>query len=156
MTQPFERTRSLVLTIEFLQRLLDPKQTPRVPKAVRGRAKMLLRHFPTLGDIDLVHNAIPNWIGPVPPFQRQRGNPVVECVISASTTEGTPAWPLIEKLVRLGQLLPLAEFIESMGWTQQNLDKALAANRVFFVQVNDTRYFPAFFLDQRYDRRQLE
>lgn len=155
MTLPFERTRSLVMTKEFLQRLLDPKQTPRVPRPVRGHAHMLLRHYPTLGDIELVHNALPNWFGPVPPFPRLRGNPQVESVISASTTETKPAWPLIAELVQAGELLPPAEFIKRMGWTQQNLDKALEASRVFFVE-DGIRYFPAFYLDKSCDRRQLE
>jgi hypothetical protein len=156
MTQPYERTRSLVLTKEFLQRLLDPKQTPRVPKAVRGHARMLLRHFPTLMDIDLVHNALPCWYGPVPPFSRLRGNPQVDSVIAASTAETTSISLAVADLVRAGELLSHAEFIASMGWTQKNLDKALAANRVFFVEVNCIGYFPAFYLDKRCDRRQLE
>ncbi len=99
MTLPFERTRSLVMTKEFLQRLLDPKQTPRVPRPVRGHAHMLLRHFPTLGDIDLVHQALPNWFGPVQPVPRQ-----VEVVVSASTTGTKPAWPLVDELLRDGGL----------------------------------------------------
>jgi hypothetical protein len=44
MTTPYMRTRALVLTKEFLQALLDPKQTPRVPRMVRRRAKALLQH----------------------------------------------------------------------------------------------------------------
>jgi hypothetical protein len=34
--------------------LCDPKKTPRVPLAVRNQAKSLLRHYPTLNDMNLV------------------------------------------------------------------------------------------------------
>lgn len=37
MTVPFERTRALVLTKEFLEAMLDPKQTPRTPRWMRGK-----------------------------------------------------------------------------------------------------------------------
>lgn len=37
MTTPFERTRALVQTKEFLEAMLDPKTTPRVPRWMRGK-----------------------------------------------------------------------------------------------------------------------
>lgn len=60
------------------------------------------------------------------------------------------------ELVQAGQLLPPAEFVKRMRWTQQNLDTALVANRVFFVEVNGIRYYPAFYADSNYKRSQLE
>lgn len=51
MTLPFERTNAVVYTKEFLQDLLDPKKTPRVPKKIRRRAHSLLKHYP--GKFDL-------------------------------------------------------------------------------------------------------
>ena len=51
MTIPYERTRSLIQTRELLQRLQDPKETPRVPRWLRGRAKSLLKHYPNYADI---------------------------------------------------------------------------------------------------------
>lgn len=77
MTMPFERTRALVLTKEFLQALLDPKQTPRVPRSVRDCAKGLLRHYPSLSDIEIAHKACPEWYGPVPPFSRAHGRTAI-------------------------------------------------------------------------------
>lgn len=47
MTIPVERTNAVIYTEAFLLRLLSPKETPRVPKAVRQEAKHLLRHYPT-------------------------------------------------------------------------------------------------------------
>lgn len=77
MTIPFERTRALVLTKEFLQALMDPNQTPRVPRSVRGWAKGLLRHYPGLFEIELAHKALPDWYGPVPPFSRAHGRTAI-------------------------------------------------------------------------------
>lgn len=77
MTIPYERTRALVLTKEFLQALLDPKQTPRVPRSLRGRAKALLRHYPSLFEIEIVHKALPESYGPVPPFSRTHGKTAI-------------------------------------------------------------------------------
>jgi len=77
MTVPFERTRALVQAKEFLEAMLDPKQTPRVPKALRGHAKALLRHYPELYEIELAHQARPDWYGPVPPFSRRHGRTAI-------------------------------------------------------------------------------
>lgn len=46
MTLPHERALAVENTREFLLSLLDPKQTPRVPKAIRKRAGQLLKHYP--------------------------------------------------------------------------------------------------------------
>ena len=54
MTVPCERTRAVNQTREFLFELLDPKKTPRVPKAIRQTAGHLLRHYPTNYDMDLI------------------------------------------------------------------------------------------------------
>jgi len=54
MTLPFERTRSLIQTRSFLLSLLDSKKTPRVPSEVRKNARSLLRHFPTLLDMEKI------------------------------------------------------------------------------------------------------
>lgn len=44
MTIPYERTRSLLETKQFLQELQNPTLTPRVPASVREHARALLRH----------------------------------------------------------------------------------------------------------------
>lgn len=66
MTVPFERTRALVQTKEFLEAMLDSKQTPRVSRWMRGKAKALLRHYPVLSEIEQIHTALPEKFGPVP------------------------------------------------------------------------------------------
>ena len=54
MTVPFERTRSVNSTYEFLCELLDPKKTPRVPKEIRRRASACLRHYPSKFDMEVI------------------------------------------------------------------------------------------------------
>lgn len=51
MTLPYERTYAVHNTREFLRSLLDPKQTPKVPKKIRQQAYRCLKHYPT--DLDL-------------------------------------------------------------------------------------------------------
>ena len=70
MTIPYERTRALIETKSFLLKLVDTKRLPRVPKSVRQHAEYLLRHYPSYADIELVHKALPDYYGPVPPFHR--------------------------------------------------------------------------------------
>jgi len=83
MTIPFERTRSLILTKGFLQDLLDPKKTPRVPANIRSQAERLLMHYPTYMDIEQAHLLLPDLYGPVPPFSRLSGSGDVRVVIEA-------------------------------------------------------------------------
>jgi hypothetical protein len=66
MTLPFERTRSVLYTKQFLEELLDPRKTPRVPRALRGKAKALLRHYPMAYDIHRASNWAADVFGPVP------------------------------------------------------------------------------------------
>jgi len=56
MTVPNERTNAVNHTRDFLYDLLDPKATPRVPKAIRQRAHSLLRHYPSDYDMDTIAN----------------------------------------------------------------------------------------------------
>ena len=69
MTLPFERTRAMLDVRLFLLELTDPGLTHRVPRALRGRAASLLKHFPTNADIERVHQALPDCFGAVPPFR---------------------------------------------------------------------------------------
>lgn len=55
-----------------------------------------------------------------------------------------------------GALLESAVFAQRVGWTRQALSKALATQRVFYVDVQGARHFPAFFADPQYQRRHLE
>lgn len=48
MTLPHEEAYAIARTRQFLLDLLNPKATPRVPKAVRKRAHTLSKHYPFL------------------------------------------------------------------------------------------------------------
>lgn len=65
MTISAERTRAITQTRHFLQELLDPAKTPRVPQSVRREAHRLLRHFPSALDIERSHSGFFEVFGPV-------------------------------------------------------------------------------------------
>ncbi len=57
---PDERYRAVHWTELFLKDLCDPTKTPRVPKAVRSQARSLLRHYPSLWDLDRASSLAPD------------------------------------------------------------------------------------------------
>ena len=61
MTRPFEQTRAVVCTREFLCNLVDPVATPDIPVKVRRHSIQPLRHYPSLADMDIAHRACPQW-----------------------------------------------------------------------------------------------
>jgi hypothetical protein len=48
VTLPHEEAYAIARTRQFLLDLLNPKATPRVPRAVRKRAYILSKHYPVL------------------------------------------------------------------------------------------------------------
>ena len=54
MTVPSERTNAVMFTETFLLSLIDPKQTPRVPKSIRQEAHRLLRHYPSRFEMEVI------------------------------------------------------------------------------------------------------
>lgn len=54
MTIPLERTNAVIWTEQFLIDLCDPKKTPRVPKIYRDHARMLLRHYPSRDQMEVI------------------------------------------------------------------------------------------------------
>jgi hypothetical protein len=69
MTEPHQRTRSLLKTRRFLELLTDAKASPRVPADLRQTARWLLATYPGDADIEAAHEALPELFGPV--VQRQ-------------------------------------------------------------------------------------
>jgi len=51
MTLPSERYNAIRNARNFLCDLMDPSKTPRVPAAIRKRARDRLKHFPTEYDV---------------------------------------------------------------------------------------------------------
>jgi hypothetical protein len=72
MTTPFERTRSLVQTRDFLHRLTSLGDDA-IPLSMQIEAEAVLAHYPTLQDIEAAHKANPEFFGPVLPFSRMSG-----------------------------------------------------------------------------------
>ena len=63
MTIPSERRRSIEKTRNFLRSLLDPKQTPRIPKWIREEAYWCLRHFPAEYHMEQAAEQLPEVFG---------------------------------------------------------------------------------------------
>jgi len=51
ISTPQQQISSVVATRDFLLRVADHRQTPRVPGDVRGEARALLRHYPLPGTL---------------------------------------------------------------------------------------------------------
>jgi len=52
MTLPRERVNALESTRYFLEQLMDPKATPRIPAYIRKEARWCLKHFPWAMDFE--------------------------------------------------------------------------------------------------------
>ena len=59
MTVPYERYHSMVSTRRFLMALMDPKQTPKVPRTIRTEARRLLKHYPEPYHMETAAKQIP-------------------------------------------------------------------------------------------------
>lgn len=46
ISSPDDQIRSLVGARDFIRRLTDTKETPRIPREVRREARAILRHYP--------------------------------------------------------------------------------------------------------------
>jgi len=61
MTLPDERYRAVLAAERLLRDLCDSTATPRVPRAVRDRARSVLRHYPSKFDMDRAATAC-EWV----------------------------------------------------------------------------------------------
>lgn len=84
MSTPYLRTKALVQTKELLWALSEPTTSWDIPLAVQEAAHRLLQHYPTLVELQRIHEAMPELLGPVPPFSRLAGNPTTVSVIEAT------------------------------------------------------------------------
>ena len=60
MTLPDERYRAVQQAERLLRELCDPKRTPRIPAAIRDRARGALRHYPSTWDMLRTAEACPD------------------------------------------------------------------------------------------------
>lgn len=63
MTLPREKKNAIIKARIFLRALLDPKLTPRVPKAIRKDAYWVLKHFPSEFDVEYLAKKCPDVLG---------------------------------------------------------------------------------------------
>jgi hypothetical protein len=62
MTLPDERYTALKYGKKLLEELCDPGKTPRVPAAIRGRARSILRHYPNDYEFDRLADMCPELL----------------------------------------------------------------------------------------------
>lgn len=67
MTTPEERYRSIIYARQFLEALMDPRQTKKIPSEIRKSAFWRLEHFPSEFDLKLLREKCPEILGNVPP-----------------------------------------------------------------------------------------
>ncbi len=51
ISTPQQKVTAVVATRDFLLRLTNVKETPRIPREVRREAKTLLRHYPLISEL---------------------------------------------------------------------------------------------------------
>ena len=82
MTLPHEEALAIARVRQFMYELLDPKATPKVPKAIRQQARRIMKHYPILPSLDCAYKMAQEWGGavavgdfatsPMPPCPRAR------------------------------------------------------------------------------------
>ena len=63
MTLNYERSSAVKATRRFLMDLMDPKQTPRVPRKIRQQARSMLKHYPEDFHMEVAAKSIPHIFG---------------------------------------------------------------------------------------------
>jgi hypothetical protein len=56
MSLPEEEKKALDQAKEFLYDLMNPKETPKVPKYIRLRARNVIKHYPLINPYDSLKN----------------------------------------------------------------------------------------------------
>ncbi|MDM0053818.1 BPSL0761 family protein [Variovorax sp. J22R115] len=64
MTTPYERTRAILHTREFLEELQSVQKSPDLPDTLRRRAKALARHYPESWHVHQMHAHMPAFFDP--------------------------------------------------------------------------------------------
>ena len=60
------------------------------------------------------------------------------------------------ELVKRKLILPAGEFADALGVSREDLNKKVAAHRLFTMELGGENYHPAFYLDLGVDRKKLE
>lgn len=62
MTMPDERYRAMIEGMRLIEDLLIPQVTPRVPGAVRERARWIMRHHPGAYELERLAKKCPDML----------------------------------------------------------------------------------------------
>jgi len=65
MTLPHEEALAIAKVRQFMYELLDPKVTPKVPRAIRQRARRIMKHYPILPSFECAYMMAREWGGQV-------------------------------------------------------------------------------------------
>ena len=65
MTLPHEEALAIARVRQFMYELLDPKATPKVPKAIRQQARLIMKHYPILPSLECAYKMAQEWGGTV-------------------------------------------------------------------------------------------
>ena len=62
MTMPDERYRAMVECLKLIEDLVIPQVTPRVPTAIRERARWVMRHHPNAHELEQLARRSPDML----------------------------------------------------------------------------------------------
>lgn len=62
----------------------------------------------------------------------------------------------LKQALATGELVDEHSLVERLGWDARQLEAAIASRRIFFLECEGSRCFPAFFCDEVCDPRQVQ
>jgi hypothetical protein len=62
----------------------------------------------------------------------------------------------LKQALAAGELVDEQSLVRRLGWDTRQLDAAIATHRIFFLECEGSRCFPALFCDEAYDPRQVQ
>jgi hypothetical protein len=123
MTMPFERTRAVLQTGDFLKWVLGAEATSEMFMQAKREARTLLRHYPSSIDLHRVHLACPMWFGPtldlngpMPPDEVERLVAGLDSAEHDGQDEVSQVvWPAMPKRVSDGKQLDVQAWARRKG-----------------------------------------
>lgn len=62
----------------------------------------------------------------------------------------------LSEALATGELVDDQSLVRQLGWSNRQLEAAIQRHRVFFMECDGARCFPAFFCDEAYDHREVQ
>ena len=138
---------------KFSREMSDMCRVVRAPFPNEEDAKLLVRTIDELERKALHLRGL--FSGTLPGSAHRTSNN--KSASNSASTRPRLIFDTIEEMVGKGQLVEPVKFQELMGWkTRQAVWKAATDNRMFYMELQSERYFPAFYADPAYQRSHLE